>query len=457
VRAAIAVALVLALLVVGKIPLAYNLRNLAVRWRITLLTALAFTLVVALLTLMMAFVNGMNRLTEGSGQPGNVIVMSDGATDELFSNLSFDDSSDIAREPGVARDDRGRPLCSRELYVVVSQTIPKEEGEEKERQRFVQVRGIEDAEIASRVHGLELFPGGTWFSQAGVQDLPAPDGAKGGAPAIQCVIGEGVARAHGQKKMPGGGWLTRLVLGTAQFLGLYDGTVPLKVGDVFELGPRKWVVVGILNAAGSTFNSEVWAKGQKVGDEFGKANLFTSMVLRTADAQSAQILSSQLKKYKKAALQAQPETEYYAKLSETNKQFQYAINFIAVVMAIGGVFGVMNTMFAAISQRIKDIGVLRIVGFARWQILVSFLLETLAIALLGGVVGCALGYLADGLTATSIVSSGQGAAGKSVVLRLIVDGDTIAIGLLFALVMGLLGGLLPALSAMRLKPLESLR
>jgi ABC-type antimicrobial peptide transport system permease subunit len=117
----------------------------------------------------------------------------------------------------------------------------------------------------------------------------------------------------------------------------------------------------------------------------------------------------------------------------------------------------MNTMYAAISQRTKDIGVLRILGFRRGQILVSFLLESLLIALVGGLVGCALGYLFDGMSASSTLSSGPGGGGKSVMLRLVVDGNTLAAGLLFTLIMGALGGLVPSLSAMRLKPLESLR
>jgi ABC-type antimicrobial peptide transport system permease subunit len=125
-------------------------------------------------------------------------------------------------------------------------------------------------------------------------------------------------------------------------------------------------------------------------------------------------------------------------------------------MAIGGVFGVMNTMFAAISQRIKDIGVLRLLGYARWQILVSFLLESLVIALLGGLVGCLVGSLTDGLTASSIVS-GHSGGGKVVVLQLAVDAWVWAVGIFLTLLTGAIGGLLPALSAMRLRPLEALR
>jgi ABC-type antimicrobial peptide transport system permease subunit len=126
-------------------------------------------------------------------------------------------------------------------------------------------------------------------------------------------------------------------------------------------------------------------------------------------------------------------------------------------MALGGVFGVMNTMFAAISQRTKDIGVLRIIGYARWQILTSFLLESLVIALVGGMLGCAVGSLSDGWAASGVVGSAQGGFGKTVALHLDVTPTTIGIGLLLTFLMGLLGGLLPALSAMRLRPLESVR
>src|SRR5262249_196153 len=158
---------------------------------------------------------------------------------------------------------------------------------------------------------------------------------------------------------------------------------------------------------------------------------------------------------KKATVQAQPENEYYSKQAETSKQFMGATVFVAVIMAIGGIFGVMNTMFAAISQRTRDIGVLRIMGFWPSQVLGPFFVESLGIALLGGAVGCALGFLLNGYTATSIIGSGQG-GGKSVVFELVIDLNVLAAGMLFTLFMGGIGGLLPALSAMRLKPLDAI-
>ncbi len=120
---------------------------------------------------------------------------------------------------------------------------------------------------------------------------------------------------------------------------------------------------------------------------FGKET-YTSLVLRAVDEQAAVRLKDFFNlEFKKAAVQALLEREYFASLAETNKQFLVAVVFVAVVMAVGGVFGVMNTMFAAISQRTKDIGVLRLLGFARWQILASFLLESLVIGLVGGALG----------------------------------------------------------------------
>jgi ABC-type lipoprotein release transport system permease subunit len=426
-------ALIVVLLLIGKVPVGYNIRNLMVRWWITLLTASAFTLVVFLLTVMLAFVNGMYKLTDGSGQPGNVMILSDGATDELFSNMLYSDTSNIERQPGVQVDEvRKLPLCSREVYIVVTQPIPAP-ADQPQRRRFVQVRGVDDALSTSNVQGIKLYAkGGKWFSDAGVEELPARDG-KPAVTAVQAVLGEGIAG----------------------ILGKDQDKPSLEVGDLFELGGRQWIVSGIMQTSGSMFGSEIWAKRSIVGPMFGKEQI-TCMVVRTADEASAKTLADDLSRNFKPAVRAEPQMVYYSKLSDTNKQFLGAIIFVAVIMAIGGVFGVMNTMFAAISQRTKDIGVLRILGFARWQILISFFLETLFLALLGGTLGCLLGLYFDGWQATSILSSGPG-GGKTVVLKLVVDAKTIAVGLLFTLVMGSLGGFIPAITAMRLRALDSLK
>ena len=404
---------------------------------------------VALLLVMAAFVNGMYKLTEGSGHPENIIVMADGSTDELFSNLSYGDITEIdtVHPNHIPRNAEGKPLVSHELYVVVNQPVAAAQREVQSHwftqilefvglikktaprtRRFIQVRGLDEPDRSAEVHQLKLKDG-DWF-KGGVVKI---EGDAAGA--IPAVLGEGIAGE----------------------LGKDIGKKTLVIGDVFSLGPRKWSVSGILNSGGSLFDSEIWTPRIAAGDTFGKPFGRTTVVIRTDSAASATDIAKDLSEnYKKPAVKAQVETVYYESLNATNQQFLYSIVVVALIMAIGGVFGVMNTMYAAISQRMKDIGVLRILGYSRRQVLLSFFFESLLLAFVGGILGCALGYCANGYTATSIVSGGQG-GGKSVVLKLIVDARLLGIGLLFSLLMGCIGGLVPALSAMRLRALESLR
>jgi ABC-type lipoprotein release transport system permease subunit len=500
----------------GKVPISYSVRNLLVRWKITLMTMAAFTLIAALLTVMLAFVNGMYRLTANSAHAGNVMVLSDGAPDEAFSNLIYSDVGNLENLPGVVKED-SKSLASWEVYVVVNQKInrpPVDEsvlaaarlrekwgcillivggivaflrlliflarsgvlplGDTLERliarnqgilfgvgagvllvaalnlfvgvvllwpmltgtapqaehrtRRFVQVRGILDPETSGKVHTLPLYPGGEWFDPAvGVTE-------KDGKNLHQAVLGEGIARELGK-----------------------DAKKPtLEVGDTFEMADWDWVVTGIMQSAGSTFDSEIWAKRELVKDKFHKDN-YTTCVLRAENEDSARELTAFVsEKFSDTKVNAQMESDYYDKLNGTNRVFLIGSLVVTGVMAFGGIFGVMNTMFAAISQRIKDIGVLRIIGFTGWQVLLSFFLESLLLALAGGLLGCALGCLAHGWSATSIAGSGQG-GGKTVVLKITVDATILAAGLAFTLIMGTVGGIIPALFAMRVRPLESLR
>jgi hypothetical protein len=422
---AVAVAVTGTLVALARVPLAYNVRNLVLRWKTTVVTALAFTLVVSLLSVMLAFVNGLRLLTERSGQPGNVIVLSAGVTDELVSYLSVREAAEIGLQPAVLREAGGRPLCSREVFTVLNNT--RGAREQGRGQSFYQVRGLEDPALAAAVHGLKLYEGGEWFSEAGVRACPDHGRAGHFETLLEAVLGEGVAKELG-----------------------------VGVGEVFEIGPRRWLAVGILESAGSTFASEIWVKRQ-LASQLSGTDGYNSVVVRTADAAAARRLARDLtKQFKKAALWAMLETEYYAKLSDMNRRYLAATWLVAVFLALGGAFGLMNTMFAAVSLRTRDIGLLRVLGYTRGQILTSFLLESLTLAAAGGLVGCAVGLLADGLTATSTISGDQW-FNKDVLVKLQVDGSILSTGFLFAVVTGVLGGFLPALAAMRLRPLESLR
>ena len=419
------------LLMLSKVPLSYNLNNLKVRWKNTGLTALAFTLVLSVLTLMLAFVTGMTRLTESSGHPGNVMVLSAGTTDEGFSNLGFGDVSDIANQEGV-QVENGVKLASKETYMVVNQPLPNAPPGRPPR-RFLQLRGIDDPQIAGTVHEVTLGDGGTWFSEAAVREGKEP-----GQTMVECVVGEGLARQMAQDDT---------VLAAA-------GKKSLGVGDTFSLNERTWVIVGVMKSGGSLFDSELWAKRSLVASMFGK-NTYTTVVLRAESSDAAAKLKTFLTKdYTKAKLTANIETEYYSGLQATNRQFLYAIWFVTFILAIGGVFGVTNTMFAAISARRKDIGVLKLMGFRSSHILASFLL--IVLGMIGGILGCAVGSLCDGWSATSSVSSGGG-GGKTIVLKLVVDYNIWLIGIALSFMMAFIGGLLPAVNAVRLKTLDVLR
>jgi hypothetical protein len=432
---AVAAIVLATLLFAGKVPLRYNLRNLGVRWKTTALTALAFTVVIALLIFMHAFATGITRLSEKSGQPANVICLSQGASDEVYSNLPLSETTHLAFQKGVALDADHRPLCSREVYVFTNQVRPARPGE-RPTYRFLQVRGVEDPDVSARVHDLVLVAG-RWFSRTGVSyptlDHLSQSGGHHGL--VEAVVGEGLAREMGKEL----------------------GKESLQAGDVLTIGPRKWIVVGIMRGSETTFGSEIWARRQIVGEVFNKKNLYTSIVLRADSAASARELAERLtREFKRSPVSAHTESDYFSRMDEANQQLLGSIYFVAGFLALGGVFGVMNTMFAAIRVRAADIGVLRLLGFSRRAVLVSFLLESLLIAALGGFVGCALGCLVDGVSTSSVVDTSGGGM-KRVSIRMVVDRNTLAAAVLLALVMGLVGGLLPALSAMRQKPLKALR
>jgi ABC-type antimicrobial peptide transport system permease subunit len=303
--------------------------------------------------------------------------------------------------------------------------------------RFVQMRGLDNMQTAAEIHGVTLTEGHSWGTPGGVSPIGDNESAK------EIVIGHGIARTFGNDL----------------------GKPMLEKGDVLRLGEDKWVVVGIMAEGSAAFSSEIWTRARSVQENFGRkdasgAFTYGSFVIRTKGPKEAKAAVEMLKdpKIVGRSFQAYTEREYYAKMNETSKQFSGAAWLVAFIMALGGILGIMNTMYAAVSQRSKDIGVLRLMGYRRWQILLSFHFESMLIAVVGGLLGCLLAYLIfDGRTVTSIISSGQGGGGKTVVLRLVCDAQVLGIGAVFTLYMGAFGGFIPAFSAMRLRPLESLK
>ena len=380
------------------IPLSYSCRNLLVRWKTTLMTASAFVLVVGAVVVMLAFIRGIEQACAVSGEAENVLLLAKGHNDEVMSRLDRLVAARVEHERGVARDDANQPLVSRELFMVVHHQDTQTHG-----YRFLQLRGV--TPMAFRVHTVVHIREGQEF-RPGQSEV---------------MIGKAVQRETG-----------------------------FQVGDSIEIGRKQWKVRGVFEANGSALEAEVWTDLNEIASQFRREGVYSSVVLRGNDAATAAELADRLAHSRKVSVEALTETRYYQKQAEQADVMKTAAWVIAWFMGVGAMFGVMNTMFAAIGQRTKDIAVLRIMGFEAGDIVLSFLLEAILIALIGGILGVALGTAANGITRTTSIGARQ------IDFAFRVDAAIVAFAALFTLVMGMLGGLLPALSAMRIKPLEAL-
>jgi len=363
------------------------------------MTASGFTLVVAALVVMLAFVNGLREVCAVTGQPENVLVLSRGNSDEVLSQIDRRTVSQVTDDPGVMRDSSGQLLASPELFCAINQSSAS-----KNENQSLQTRGIRP--VALDVH-----------SQ------------------VQIVEGRMFRAGQGE-----------VILGRA-----FQRNVGLGVGDKLPMGRKVWKIVGVFSSAGSVFESEIWTDLDELASEFRREASYSSVVLRTADADTAQQVAKRLTESRQISIDAQTEPEYYLKQSKQTEALRGAGITVALFMGIGAVFGVTNTMFAAIGQRTKDIAVMRLLGFRKHEILLSFLLEALLIAFIGGLLGTAIGYSVNGLSMNSTLSA------KSVAFAFVIDASSLMLGLLFTLLLGIVGGLLPALTAMRIDPLQSLR
>jgi ABC-type lipoprotein release transport system permease subunit len=381
------------------VPVSYSYRNLIVRWKTTLMTASGFMLVVMALVVMLAFVNGVRTVCTQSGQPENIIVMKEGNVDEVLSQIDQRTASQAELTPGVSRAGDGRLFSSRELFMAVTQW------DAKARDYFqIQVRGVYP--VAMTVHNQVRLLEGRMFNRN----------------AREVLVGRGIARQR-----------------------------DVKLGDKLPLGDQVWDVVGIFEAGGSAFESEVWGDLDQLASVFRREGIYSSVVLRTDSAAAAEAAVAHLQANRSISVEARTEMDYYDEQAEQTEAIMTGALVISVFMGIGAVFGVTNTMFAAIGERIKDIAVMRLLGFTRPQILISFLLETLLIAAVGTLLGLFLGYCVNGLTLSTALG------GKSVAFAFEVDTPIVLIGIGFALVMGVIGGLTPAMSAMSVDPLETMR
>jgi putative ABC transport system permease protein len=392
------------------IPISYNIRNLRLRKGLTVMTALGIALTVTTAIFLMALVAGLNRAFVTSGSPLNVLVLRKGSEAELSGGFDASLYPTLKTLPGIAKDSHGEPMTSGEWVVVI--VLPRKDG---------------TGEVNVTVRG--MMPDGLEMRQ-----LPGP----GGRPSVKLV--EGRWFEPGQREV-------------VVSKSIRERFAHANIGDTMEFGKGSWKVVGVFDAGGSAYESEVWGDVNQMASDFDRQGGFASAYLRATDPVSAEALTKRVSDDQRLKLEGMIETDYYAKQTSSGTPIKIIGTVVAFIMAIGSIFAAMNTMYAAVAYRGREIATLRVIGFSRPSILTSFVLESLLLALLGAFAGILLMLPFNGMeTGTS-----NAVTFSEVVFALRITPQVATYAIIFALIMGFVGGLAPAWHAARQNILNALR
>jgi len=388
------------------LPFSYPLRSLAHRRLRTGLTVAVVALVVIATTLFLALVSSLRRTLVSTGSERNLIVLRKGSDNDGSSQIPLDAYQTVRFFDGIAKDARGEPAVSPEL--VVQPFFFREDGGREN----VLVRGVEAQALA--VH-----------DEARIVEGRMIEPSQG-----EAVLGRGVAQR-------------------------YAGAA---LGKEMKFGRRTWKVVGILDSGGSSFESEVWVDARDLAADAKRPIPYSGMRIKVADGADRDALIRRIGDDSRWALDAKPETEYYAKQAESAQALYGLVVGLALLAGIGAVFGATNTMYAAVQARVAEIGTLRALGFSSGAVLGAFLLESVAIAALGLVVGVGVAWPLGLGVSKALGGIGFGAVTFSTnVITLRVGAFDVAVAAMLAGTIGLAGGLAPAWRAARLRPVEALR
>jgi len=383
------------------IPISYNLRNLVVRKTTTLMTAFGIALTVAVLVADLALVEGLSRAFKTTGHPWQVLVVRKAANSELGSSVTREAFQILKAKPGIAVNDAGELLASPEIVTVIN--LPSVDSPNG---MNVTLRGL--AQVGIRMREVNISQG-NWF-QPGQR---------------QVVVGKSVAKR-------------------------YPNAQP---GKILRFGRGEWLVVGVVDAGESAINSEIWGDLNQIGADFNRDTQINSVLIRASDMATAKALMNSINDDRQLNVSAIAEREYYERQTAAGTPLQFFGILVAVIMAIGSSFAAMNTMYAAVARRAKEIGMLRVLGYSRGSILLSFFVESLLLALAGGVLGCLLALPLNGVT-TGI---GSFATFSEIAFNFRVSPQAMLTGIVFALIVGAIGGLFPARNAARKEILTALQ
>ena len=385
------------------LPLSYNVRNLRQRWKVTLLAIGGIGLVVAVFVTLLAMENGFRIALRETGSPQNGIVTQRGSMSELTSWMQIGDANVIMVDPRVARDSEGKPMASCEVVI-----------------------------LANRPRKSDNQPANITFR---------------GVSPMAFKVRNNVKIVEGRNFTPG---LFEIIVGKK----IADRVYGLDVGSVLNLQKKDWKVVGLFEAEGSSFESEIWGDYDAMAPAIRRNGGCESLTLRLTSPAVLAGFDKDIRANPRVQLEMDSEPKYYENLAgPTAGALLGLAAFVAVVMGIGAVFGAMNTMYAIVAQRTREIGTLRALGFSRFSILFSFVLESVLLAALGGALGCLLAFTMNGYTA----GTGSTNSFSELAFAFRITPPTLAVGIIFAVVMGFIGGLLPALRAARLPIPRALR
>ena len=375
------------------IPLIYNVRSVKARWTSTIVALVGIAGTVGVFVAMLSLARGFKATLVTSGSADNALITRAGATSEMTSGVSIDAVKIIQDAPGIARGAKG-PLLTPEAVLMAP--IPlRSTGTDAN----VELRGVAPNVLTIRKN-------------------------------IKIV--EGRMFRHG---------LNEIIVGKNAKV-TYSG---LTVGNTIALGSARWQVVGVFDAGGSAFDSEVWGDAHLLNGAYNRPDTFSqSVTVHLTSPAALQQLKDTLTTDPRLNVDVTREIDYYSKQSTRMTQLITVLGgFVAAIMAIGAVFGALNTMYSAVAERGREIATMRAVGFNPGSVVLSFLFEALLISFVGGVLGCLAVLPLNGLTTSTINFQ----TFSNLAFAFKITFDLLWMGVLFALIMGVLGGMPPAIRA----------
>jgi len=382
---------------------ALNLKNLPQRSGSSLVAIIGVAAVVLVFAAVLSMAKGFERTMVTTGSDDTAIIIRSGSTSEMSSGLSNDQTLIIANAPGVLKDG-DTPVVSAELYVIVDVKMKSNNVDAN-----VPFRGVQASAFDVR-RDVRIFEGRMF--ETGKNEI---------------LVGRGAQ---------------------SEFLGL-------DVGSAIYFGQTEWMVVGAFEAGGGVAESELWTDVRVLQGAYRRGNSFQTVRVKLESPESLEILEANLKDDPRIDPDVMTEREFYSTQAEQLTQFIKLVGYpLTILMSIGAIFGALNSMYSSITVRGKEIATLRALGFGPVPVLVSTVVESMLLALIGGLLGGLLAYLVfNGFR----VSTLNGASFSQVVFDFAVTGDLLAQGLRVALLIGVVGGLFPAIRAARMPVAQALR